>query len=91
MHRRRSITERRLNRASRRHADAAAPARVVELTERELTVLRLLPSELSQRQIGDALFVSLNTVKSHARSIYRKMGVDTRDDAVDLARGLGLL
>ena len=84
-------TERRLNRGSRLRADAAAPPRVVELTERELTVLRLLPSELSQREIGAALFVSLNTVKSHARSIYRKMGVDTRDDAVDLARGLGLL
>ena len=84
-------TERRLHRGSRLRADAAAPARVVELTERELTVLRLLPSELSQREIGAALFVSLNTVKSHARSIYRKMGVDTRDDAVDLARGLGLL
>jgi len=66
---------------------AAAP----ELTERELSVLRLLPSELSQREIGAALFVSLNTVKSHARSIYRKLDVDTRDDAVDLARGLGLL
>ena len=84
-------TERRLRRGSRLRADAAAPPRVVELTERELTVLRLLPSELSQREIGAALFVSLNTVKSHARSIYRKMGVDTRDDAVDLARGLGLL
>ncbi len=82
--------ERRLQRASRvrpGNGRAAAP----ELTERELSVLRLLPSELSQREIGDALFVSLNTVKSHARSIYRKLDVDTRDDAVDLARGLGLL
>ncbi len=84
-------TERRLNRGSRLRAGAAAPPRVVDLTERELSVLRLLPSELSQREIGAALYVSLNTVKSHARSIYRKMGVDTRDDAVDLARGLGLL
>ena len=84
-------TERRLHRGSRLRANAGAPPRVAELTERELSVLRLLPSELSQREIGDALFVSLNTVKSHARSIYRKMGVDTRDDAVDLARGLGLL
>ena len=54
-------------------------------------MLRLLPSELSQREIGDALYVSFNTVKSHARSIYRKLGVDTRDEAVDRARGLGLL
>jgi LuxR family maltose regulon positive regulatory protein len=82
--------ERRLHRASRARAGdgrAAAP----DLTERELSVLRLLPSELSQREIGEALFVSLNTVKSHARSIYRKLNVDTRDDAVDLARVLGLL
>jgi LuxR family maltose regulon positive regulatory protein len=54
-------------------------------------VLRLLPGELSQREIGDALFVSLNTVKSHARSIYRKLNVDTRDEAVARARTLGLL
>ena len=62
-----------------------------ELTERELTVLRLLPSELSQREIGAALYVSLNTVKSHARSIYRKLNVDTRDEAVSRARSAGLL
>jgi LuxR family maltose regulon positive regulatory protein len=63
----------------------------VELTERELSVLRLLPGELSQREIGDALYVSLNTVKSHARSIYRKLDVDTRDAAVARARSIGLL
>lgn len=54
-------------------------------------MLRLLPSELSQREIGGALYISLNTVKSHARSIFRKLGVETRDGAVARARGLGLL
>jgi len=83
-------TERRLHRAPRAGGRDRAPGSV-ELTDRELSVLRLLPGELSQRAIGDALYVSLNTVKSHARSIYRKLGVDTRDEAVARARSLGLL
>ena len=83
-------TQRRLHLASRvRPGDGVAAPE--ELTERELTVLRLLPSELSQREIGAALYVSLNTVKSHARSIYRKLNVDTRDEAVSRARSAGLL
>jgi LuxR family transcriptional regulator, maltose regulon positive regulatory protein len=52
-------------------------------------VLRLLPSELSQREIADALYVSINTVKTHTKGIYRKLGVDTRDEAVSRARELG--
>jgi LuxR family transcriptional regulator, maltose regulon positive regulatory protein len=84
-------TERRLHLASRRvRVGDGAPA-AEELTDRELGVLRLLPTELSQREIGDALFISLNTVKSHARSIYRKLNVDARDEAVERARALGLL
>ena len=83
-------TERRLHLAPRARAGNGAAA-AEALTERELGVLRLLPSELSQREIGDALYVSLNTIKSHARSIYRKLGVDTRDEAVARARTLGLL
>jgi LuxR family maltose regulon positive regulatory protein len=83
-------TERRLHLARRaRPGNGSAP--VEELTEAELGVLRLLPGRLSQREIGSALSVSLNTVKTHARSIYRKLDVDTRDDAVTRARGLGLL
>ena len=62
-----------------------------ELTERELAVLRLLPSGLSQREIGAALYVSFNTVKTHSRAIFRKLGASTRDDAVERARRLGLL
>jgi LuxR family transcriptional regulator, maltose regulon positive regulatory protein len=62
-----------------------------ELSERELAVLRLLPSELSQREIGDTLYVSLNTVKSHTRRIFTKLGVTGREDAVRRARELGLI
>jgi LuxR family maltose regulon positive regulatory protein len=61
------------------------------LSERELGVLRLLPSGLSQRQIGAELFVSVNTVKSHVKSIFRKLRVGSRDEAVSRARELGLL
>ncbi|HET8536429.1 MAG TPA: LuxR C-terminal-related transcriptional regulator [Solirubrobacteraceae bacterium] len=62
-----------------------------ELSERELAVLRLLPSELSQREIGDTLYVSLNTVKSHTRRIFAKLGASGREDAVRVARERGLL
>lgn len=57
-----------------------------ELSDRELAVLRLLPTELSQREIGEVLYVSLNTVKSHVRAIYLKLGTDSRQDAVARAR-----
>jgi LuxR family maltose regulon positive regulatory protein len=63
----------------------------LELSERELTILRLLASELSQREIGSKLYISLNTVKGHVRSIFRKLGVATRADAVARGRELGLI
>jgi LuxR family maltose regulon positive regulatory protein len=62
-----------------------------ELTDRELSVLRLLGGELSRREIADALFVSLDTVKTHIRGIYRKLGASTREEAVERARELRLL
>lgn len=61
------------------------------LTDRELAVLRLLPSQLTHREIAKELFVSLNTVKSHVRAIYRKMNVTSRVDAVEKARELALI
>jgi LuxR family maltose regulon positive regulatory protein len=72
---------------TRRPVLAADP----DLSERELAILRLLASELSQREIGSQLYVSFNTVKSHTRSIFRKLGVTTRAGAVDRGRELGLL
>ena len=48
-------------------------------------------TDLNQREIGDALSVSFNTVKTHVKSIYRKLDVDTRPDAVSRARELKLL
>jgi LuxR family maltose regulon positive regulatory protein len=57
----------------------------------ELAVLRYLPSELSTRDIAAELFVSINTVRSHLRALYRKLGVSSRDEAVARAGALGLL
>jgi LuxR family transcriptional regulator, maltose regulon positive regulatory protein len=61
------------------------------LTERELDVLRLLEQGLSKRDIAQALFLSFNTVHSHTKSIYRKLGVFTREDAVRTALERGIL
>jgi ATP/maltotriose-dependent transcriptional regulator MalT len=62
-----------------------------ELTPKELGVLRLLATRLSRREIGQRLYVSLNTVKTHQRALYRKLGVEDRSAAVKRARELGLL
>jgi LuxR family maltose regulon positive regulatory protein len=62
-----------------------------ELTPKELEVLRLLATRLSRREIGERLYVSLNTVKTHQRAIYRKLGAEHRSAAVRRARELGLL
>ena len=62
-----------------------------ELTPKELEILRLLATRLSRREIGERLYVSLNTVKTHQRAVYRKLGVEHRRAAVSRARELGLL
>ena len=67
-------------------AIAGAPERPAEpLSPAELAVLRLLPRR-TVREIAEALHLSANTIKSHIRAIYRKLGVNTREDAV-VARG----
>jgi LuxR family transcriptional regulator, maltose regulon positive regulatory protein len=67
------------------------PSLVEPLTDRELSVLRYLPSKLSLRQIAAEMYVSLNTVKTHCSAVYRKLGVGDRKSAIDAARQLGLL
>jgi LuxR family maltose regulon positive regulatory protein len=62
-----------------------------ELTPKEHEVLRLLATRLSRREIGERLYVSLNTVKTHQRAVYRKLRVEHRSAAVNRARELGLL
>ena len=61
------------------------------LTEREVTVLRLLRGTQSLREIGQELYVSANTVKTHTQAIYRKLGVSTRHDAVAQGKEAGIL
>jgi LuxR family maltose regulon positive regulatory protein len=69
----------------RRELPPAAP-----LTEREIAVLHLLGGSLSLREIGQELFVSSNTVKTHTQAIYRKLGVSSRTEAVEQGRELGI-
>ena len=61
------------------------------LSERERAVLRLMPTILANTEIAGELFVSVNTVKTHLRSIYRKLDVGSRREAVAKARELRLL
>ena len=69
---------------------AAGHGRVVEQpTAAELAVLRCLAAGLSRREIGAELYISLNTVKTHTRELYRKLGVASRADAVAQAEALG--
>ena len=61
------------------------------LSYRELEVLALIDAGLSNQRIGEQLFVSLNTIKSHTKEIYRKLNVRSRTQAASTARELGLL
>jgi LuxR family transcriptional regulator, maltose regulon positive regulatory protein len=72
-------------------ADEAADALAEPLSERELAVLRFLPTNLSAAEIGNELILSVHTVKTHMRKLYAKLDVHTRADAVQRGRALGLL
>ncbi|GGW42302.1 transcriptional regulator [Streptomyces lucensis JCM 4490] len=69
----------------------AAPVLVEQLSGRERDVLTRLAQMMSTEEIAADLFVSVNTVKTHIKSVYRKLAVNRRHDAVRRARGLGLL
>lgn len=73
---------------SRPVSDGAA---AVTLSERERELLPLLAGTLSQRELGAVLHLSLNTVKTHSRGLYRKLGASSRAEAVQRARQIGLL
>jgi LuxR family transcriptional regulator, maltose regulon positive regulatory protein len=79
-------TRRALDTAPHRQITATAP-----LTERELAVLRLLPAQLSAREIGRELYVSVHTVRSQVQAVYRKLHASNRAEAIARARQLGLL
>jgi LuxR family maltose regulon positive regulatory protein len=79
----------------KRVLDRLGGVQVVEpaepLSDRELAVLRFLPTNLSAAEIGGELFLSVHTVKTHMRKLYAKLDVHTRAEAVQKGRELGLL
>jgi LuxR family maltose regulon positive regulatory protein len=88
----RDLAERLVSDLSTPAARAVRPASLDEpLTSRELTVLRYLQSMMSTAEIAEVLYLSVNTVKTHLKSIYRKLGTGRRRDAVERARELQLL
>jgi len=64
---------------------------VEPLSERELEVLVLIVSGLSNQEIADQLFVQLSTVKKHVSNIFGKLGVTSRTQAILAARQMGLV
>jgi LuxR family maltose regulon positive regulatory protein len=74
---------------ARSRGPARQPAAI--LTDRELSVLRFLPSRLTNAGIAGECRMSVNTVKTHLKSIYAKLGVSSRAETVERARLLGLL
>ena len=70
---------------------APSGAAGLPLTGSELAVLRFLPSHMTNQEIAEALFLSINTVKTHLRSAYRKLGVANRRQAIARGRRLDLL
>jgi len=82
-----------LERFDARAPRLAVPAgrAAVRLTDSERAVLRFLPSHMTNEEISQALFLSINTVKTHLRSAYRKLGVGSRREAIARGRQLGLL
>ncbi|GAA1646519.1 LuxR C-terminal-related transcriptional regulator [Georgenia ruanii] len=82
---------RRLLAAAVPSAGGAAPQLIAPLSDRELDVLRLLRTDLSGPEIARELVVSLNTVRTHTKNVYAKLGVTSRRAAVRRAEELGLL
>jgi LuxR family maltose regulon positive regulatory protein len=82
----------RLRRTAGTSSPHVRPPKLIDpLTQRERDVLRFLPSRLTIREIADELFVSVNTLKFHLKVIYRKLGVNSRAEAAELARRMSHL
>ncbi len=79
------------DRVARLTSSLLARRGVQSLTRAESRVLELLPTQLSGDEVATRLVVSPNTVRSHVRAIYRKLGASSRTQAVERAREVGLL
>lgn len=80
-----------LDRFDGRTPRRTAPLSSAALTESELAVLRFLPSHMTNQEIAESLFLSINTIKTHLSSVYRKLGVVNRRQAIAQGRRLELL
>ncbi len=80
-----------LDRFDGRLPHAAGQPSGTPLTESELAVLRFLPSHMTNQEIAESLFLSINTIKTHLSSVYRKLGVSSRRQAIAQGRRLDLL
>ncbi len=73
------------------HSSLLFPDLIEPLSDREVQVLRLLDSRLNNEDIGRELYVSVNTIRTHIRNIYSKLGVNRRREAIDKAKELKLI
>ncbi len=80
-----------LDRFDGRLSRPAASQPAALLTDSELAVLRFLPSHMTNQEIAESLFLSINTIKTHLSSVYRKLGVANRRQAIAQGRRLELL
>ena len=71
--------------------EGSTPRLIEPLSRAETRVLRYLPTKLSAPEIADEMYLSVNTVKTHMRHLYDKLGAHRRHEAVEQARALGLL
>ncbi len=69
----------------------SAPPLIEPLTDREVSILRLMAAGLSHAQIAEELYLSVNTIKWYSSQIYSKLGVNRRVHAVTRAQELGIL
>jgi DNA-binding CsgD family transcriptional regulator len=68
-----------------------AEINALNISSRELEVLKLMAQGLSNKEIADRLFLSLSTIKTHGNNLFDKLGVKRRTQAVDKARKLGII
>jgi LuxR family transcriptional regulator, maltose regulon positive regulatory protein len=80
-----------LDRFDGRLPRSGASQHAASLTDSELAVLRFLPSHMTNQEIAESLFLSINTIKTHLSSVYRKLGVINRRQAIAQGRRLELL